>query len=310
MQMRPQLAALTLLLLAGSCDRQPPARRFAAMRAEAASAPMAAAPAGRPWFRAAPAQGPGMHLAYAHAVGLEIGGGVLAAHFAAARDRCLTTPALHCLLLRADLNTPVAVPAEDAAVSPPPPPAQSASLQLRLPHDQVAAYANALTDALPGERAGLVRVVHQSTTAEDLGRPLADVGQRVAQLQDYLASLKALGGRLTISVSDLVKIAGETAQAQTQIEQAQAEQRDLALRVDTELLDVDFQERAAPAVTPDPVQAVRDDALAILRANVAEALRVAIGALPWVPVAGVGLLVLWVVRVLVFGRRRRSRVPT
>ena len=289
-------AGLLLCALAG-CDRHaaPPAPAASAV---ATPAPAAApeAQARTPWFTPAPQQGPDMHIAYTHAVTLEVAGSVLPAHFTAARDRCLADAALHCLLLHAELGTP------GTGYGQPP---VSAELRVRLPHDQLAAYANALTAPLPGEAPGLVRVLRQSTTAEDLGRPVADVAQRVAQLSQYLASLKALGARLTISVSDLVKIASETAQAQTEIETAQAQQRTLALQVDTEALDVDFQPQPPHAAPVDPVTRVLDGAQDVLRQNAADALAFGIAAVPWIPVALVALILLAILRRVVVGRRAR-----
>ena len=250
----------------------------------------------KPWFTPSPHQQPGVHLAYTHDIELQAGGAALRAHFTAARDRCLDSPALHCILLHAAISTP---PANDGK-----PGLQTASLQLRLPHDQVAPFANALTEALPGETAGLVRVLSQSTDAEDLGRPIADVAQRTTQLSDYLASLKALGARLTISVSDLVKIAGETAQAQSQIEAGQAEQRDLSLRVDTEALNIGFSQPAPVVVAPDPVDQTWADASSTFRASAAQVLQVSIAALPWLPVLLVVVLLLAASNRLIFGRRR------
>ncbi len=287
-------------LVAVACDRVPWARQPAPPPPPAA-APMAAAPpeaAAKAWFTPSPQQQPGMHLAYTHAVELQVGGGALRAHFTAARDRCLNSPALHCLMLHASIARPQTYDGRPAT--------EAASLQVRLPHDQVTPFASALTDALPGEKAGLVRVLSQSTDAEDLSRPVADVAQRTTQLSDYLASLKALGGRLTISVSDLVKIAGETAQAQSQIEAAQAEQRDLSLRVDTESLNVSFAEPAPPVVVQDPIDQTWSQATDILRTNAAAVLQVSIAVLPWLPLALLGLLLLPLLRRLIFGRRPRA----
>ncbi len=288
-------------LAAASCDRQPARPPLPLQQGPVAdrSAPsQASAQAPTSWFTASPQLQPGLHLAYSHAVALQVGGGALRAHFTAARDRCLNTPALHCILLHAAIDAAPA--AEDGA-----PGAQTANLQLRLPHDQVAGYANALTDPLPGEPPGLVRVLRQSTDAEDLGQPIADATQRTAQLSEYLASLKALGGRLTISVSDLVKIAGETAQAQSQIEAAQAQQRDLNLQVDTERLDVSFSAPAPVVPVSDPVDQTVSDAAAIFRASAAQMLLFTIMALPWAPVALAGLLLLALLRRVIFGRRIR-----
>lgn len=279
-------AGLMAALSLAGCDRELPLRPTAKGVRQASVA-----------FAPAPPQPAGMHLAFVHAIGLQVAAGALPAHFAAARDRCVGTPALHCLLLAASLDTPGS--AQDG------PGLSSAHLQLRLPHDQVAPFANALTAPLPGERAGSVQVLRQSVTAEDLGRPIQDAAQRIAQLTDYLASLKTLGSRLTISVSDLVKIASETAQAQTQMEEIQAQARDLALRVDTEELDIDMMPLAAAVQPADPIAGVLDGARASLRANAAEALRTAIAALAWTPLAVLGLLALWIIRAIVAPRRAR-----
>ena len=277
------------LLLAG-CDKHPakPVSRGDVALAGGRQSPAVMAQAQAKWFRGAPAPVAGVHLAYSHEVGVDVAGGAMAAHFVAARDRCVNEAALHCLLLHAELS------------------GQQAELRVRLPHDQVAGFAEGLTQALPGESPGQVRVVRQATTAEDLGRPIADVAQRVAQLQQYLASLKSLGSRLTISVSDLVKIASETAQAQSQIEEVEAQQRELLLRVDTEELDVSFQE-LAPALAPhDPVAQVWGDSQELLRQNYADSLRFAIAALPWIPLGFIGLIALWIARRMVIGRRAQG----
>ncbi len=292
-------ACVLLLTAVAGCDRHPRSPAPAARQATFAAAAPAPAPevAGTPWFTPGPQQAAGAHLAYSHTVGLEVDGSVIAAHFTAARDRCLNDAALHCILLNAEFGTQPTY----GAIRP----MRSGSLRVRLPHDQIAAFANALTTPLQGEAPGLARVVRQSTTAEDLGRPIADVGQRMAQVQDYLASLKALGSRLTISVSDLVKIASETAQAQTQIEAAQAEQRELSQRVATELLEVDFQELAPAPAAVDPVAQVWADAAATFRRNLADVVEFGIAAAPWVPVGLVAAVLLVLMRWMLFGRARK-----
>jgi hypothetical protein len=313
----PVVAATVLAGLCTSCEKKPQAAHAWSGAVVPTAAAAAAPQQAKAFFQGTAQQAPGLHLAYTHAIGLEVGGGALAAHFNAARDRCLNTPALHCLLLQSEIYLPPAAAGYGGGLlgaGRPLPggerPLQggSASLRVRLPHDQIAGFANSLTETLPGEQPGLVRVLRQSTTAQDLGQPITDVNQRVSQLQDYLTSLKALGSRLTISVSDLVKIATETAQAQTQIEAAQAEQRDLTLRVDTEELDIDFQAAQSIAAPQDPIDQVLADSQDILHQNEADALRFAIAALPWVPVGFAGLIVLWIARRLIFGARRRPVV--
>ncbi len=293
------LACLGVAVALAGCDRQPagqmraPADRMVAAAAQ--SAPLARAQTG-----------PGLHLAYTHEIGLQLRAGALQAHFVAARDRCLDDAARHCLLLYAAIAASGAEDAQNAAGA-----AGSASLRVRLPHDQVAGFSAALTTPLPGEAAGLVRVIQQASAAEDMGQPVADASQHVAQLTDYLAALKVLGARLTISVSDQVKVAEETARAQTQLEEAQSRQRELLLRVDTEEVDVSFTAVQPVVPAADPVTQVMAGAQESLRRNAAEALAFGIAALPWVPAGLVGLLALWVVRRVVFGRRiTRARVES
>jgi hypothetical protein len=305
-RVRAACVTLALAFVLAACDRKPravpmaPAPAMAAPGGARFAAAKTAGLADKSWFTEGAAAGAALNLAYTHEVGLQVASGAIAAHFNAARDRCLNTPGLHCILLRADFGTSPA-DGPDATT----PPQHQGSLSLRLPHDQIAAYAASLTNPLPGEAAGLVTVTHQTMSAEDLSQPVADIGQRVAQLQSYLASLKSLGERLTIGVGDLVKIAGETAQTQTEIEAAQAEQRNLALRVTTETLDIDFTEPAPPAPKPDPIAETWAAARDIFALNVANALSVAIAAIPWIPLAIFGLILLWIIRMLLFGARRR-----
>jgi hypothetical protein len=294
-------AGACLLAVAGllaACDRKPnppiqPARHATSALAKPASSE---APAEQNWFTQAAAGGASLGLAYTHSVGLEITGGAITAHFDAARDNCLNSPTLHCILLRADLST---VPAEHAPLR------HEGSLAVRLPHDQIATFAASLTQPLKGEAPGLVRVTRQSMSAEDLSQPIVDIGQRVAQLQSYLASLKALGDRLTIGVGDLVKIAAETARTQSEIEAAQAAQRNLSRQVTTEELDVSFEEPAPVPPPTDPIAQSWADIGETFNRNVAMALDTAVGVTPWIPLAVFGLFGLWLGRIVLFGRRRK-----
>jgi hypothetical protein len=302
MSPRARLQAGSCLLafagLLAACDRNPnppaqPARPTTlALAKPAKSEP----PTEQNWFTQAAGGGAALGLAYTHSVGLEITGGAITAHFDAARDSCLNSPTLHCILLRADFST---VPSENSPLR------HQGNLALRLPHEQIANFAASLTQPLKGEAAGLVRVTRQSMTAEDLSQPIVDIGQRVAQLQSYLASLKALGDRLTIGVGDLVKIAAETARTQSEIEAAQAAQRNLARQVNTEELDVSFEEPAPVPPPTDPIAQSWAGLSETFNHNVAMALDTAVGVTPWMPLAALGLFVLWLGRLVLFGRRRK-----
>jgi hypothetical protein len=233
-------------------------------------------------------------LAYTHQIGLEIEPAAVRSHFAAARDRCLNDATLHCILLNATIGQDQSGFERDETH-------QSGQLRMRLLREQVARYANALTNPLPGEQAGMVHVVQQSTMAEDLSRPIEDTVRRMAQLADYRDRLTALAARAATHVDDLVKIAGELSQVQSKIEAAQAEQRDLGLRVATEELDVDFN-AARREDALDPLRHAWIHSREIFWRSVADALEFAITAVPWLPLLGLALLAIRFVRRLVFGK--------
>ncbi len=234
----------------------------------------------------------GLHLAYTHQLGLVVPPGTVSAHYDAARDRCLKIAAFKCVLIQASIDV------QDSGAGAQVEQVQTAHLAVRLPHDQVAPFASALSAPLPGE--GAIRVTHQSTNAVDLSQPIADSTARLAQLTSYRDSLKAFEGRLTISVGDLVKIAGELSQVQSQIEAAQAEQRDLQTRVETELLDVDFNEDRRGTIL-SPIARTWSESAATFQNSLAGALEFAIEAVPWLPVGALGLLLLAIIRRILLG---------
>jgi hypothetical protein len=253
------------------------------------------------WFAGAPRQGAGMHLAYKHSIGIEVARASLRRHFVAARDRCINEAALHCVLLSASSNgTGMERDAAEESRA-------SASLHLRLPHDFIVPFVNALTSPLPGEPPGVAQVRQQSTTAEDLGQPIADVQRRLAQLTDYRDRLQTLEKRPDIHVDDLIKIAGEMSQVQTQLEAADAEKHELAERVDTEELDIAFDE----PVREGAFEAVR---MAWARGaetfsfSMATAIEFSIAAIPWLPLLALLMLTARAARRFVFGGVRARDV--
>jgi hypothetical protein len=242
-----------------------------------------------------------MHLAYKHAIEIEVPRTSLGKHFAAARDRCANDAALHCVLISASTDgSGTARDAEGAR--------ESAALHLRLPHDLIVPFVNSLTTPLPGESLDVALVRRQSTTAEDLGQPIADVTRRLAQLNDYRDRLQTLEKRPDIHVDDLIKIASEMSQVQTQLEAADAEKRDLAKRVDTEELDVAFEE----AVSLDASDAVRTAwarGAETFGGSMATAIEFSIAALPWLPLVALLLLAARAARRFVLGGVRTRNAP-
>jgi hypothetical protein len=287
---RLSAAALFILLVSGAgCSSKPSPEQS-----------RAAAPEAKAWFQPAPQQGQGLHLAYKHDIGLDVTPSALQAHFASARDRCANEATLHCILLEASVE----VPRPDAVRAPYAVP--SAKLRVRLPHDQVARFANSLTDKLPGEADGTVTVARQSTTAEDLSRPIEDGDKRLSQLTDYRTRLNALAARPDTKVDDLVKIAGEISRVQADLEAAQAEQRELNQRVETEALDIDFESQSDHSAWA-PARIAWSDAAQIFGGSLGDALQFVIAAVPWLPLFAVALVALRLVLRFLFGVPRRTR---
>jgi hypothetical protein len=82
------------------------------------------------------------------------------------------------------------------------------------------------------------KVASQSTTAEDLAGPIADVAKQIAMLTDYRTSLEGLRGRPSNDLDALMKLTRELADVQSQIETLTGSQAGLTQRVQTELLNV------------------------------------------------------------------------
>ena len=236
-------------------------------------------------FAAGPKAAGDAKLAYSHTLTIDVAAERLAAHFGAARDRCLSDPALRCVLVESLIEQD-----PTGAVRP------HGWIAVRLPHDAVSVYVVAVTAALPGEAAAVV-VRAQGTRAEDLSRPFEDGARRLAQLSDYRARLTELAERPDTKTDDLIKIAGEVSRAQSEIEAADAQQRGLTERVESEALTIALESDLAAGGIWAPVRETWRRAGALLGESAGDALRFAIVALPWTPIA-VGILALlrWVWR--------------
>lgn len=276
------LAAVPVLALLAGCSDT---RRELRQGREAADA---AAPAP---FVSAAREGSTVKLAYRHDLTVGLAPDRVAPHFAAARDRCLAEAAT-CTLLNSSIR--------DGAGTRPP----QARIEVRLPHAAVAAYVAFVTAPLPGEAAGDVALIEQATRAEDLTASIADTGRRLAQLNDYRTRLTALAEKPDNRAEDLIKIAGELAQVQSQIEEAEGTRRTLGERVDTEIVTVTFRASQARAGAFAPVQEVWARSGPILGESAASALRFTVASLPWLPIV---LLALLLLRLVWRIRRKRAQ---
>lgn len=232
-------------------------------------------------------------LAYRHELTVGLSPQQVSRHFAASRDRCLNEASLRCVLIRSSVSE-----GKDAGARP------FAQLEVRLPHESVPAFVAFVTSPLPGEAAGDVILRDQSTRSEDLANSIADTARRLTQLADYRDRLNGLSARSDPRVEDLIKIANELSQVQSQIEELEGKRRGFEERVSTEIVAVAFRSDWARESAFVPVVNAWEKSGRTLGESAAAALRFAVASLPWLPVlALVVLMIRWVWRL----RRRKRR---
>lgn len=278
-------SGLAALAAIGGCsDSRPPKPEFQASdrRATARLNPMV-----RPLAQTSDAK-----LAYTHDLTIGLPPQRVTAHFEAARDRCLNEATLKCVLVAASIDD-----GQRPSGRP------QAQIQVRLPHDSVAPFMAFVTAPLPGEAAGDVVLRSQSTHADDLTDAIEDGGRRLAQLTAYRTRLDAIAARPDPRVEDLIRIAQELAQVQSQIEEADAKQRGLSQRVDTEIVSVALRSDEARAGPLAPVEEAWAQAGQTFGMSAGSALRFVVAGLPWIPLLLIGVFLL---RALWRLRGRRS----
>ena len=154
---------------------------------------------------------------------------------------------------------------------------------------------------LPGESKA-AEVQSRSTRAESVENEATDLDRKIAQLTAYRDGLAVIAKRPNLSVGDLIKVEGELAKTQTDLDQATAQKRNASDRIARERLSIFFGER--PSVMA-PLARVWRDASNTLIDSLAAALQFLIEAVPWLPIVlGIFFLVRWLWRLA----RRRSAV--
>jgi hypothetical protein len=209
-------------------------------------------------------------LAYAHEVSLEVERDQIATRVHALRAACVADTKSACTILEVSVND-----GEGYA---------GGRIKMRL--------APAGVDALVQIASVDAQVTERRTSAEDLAQPLADVARQLAMLNAYRERLSGLLARKESSVSDLIAVAKELANTQTQIEALASQNAQLRQRVDTDLLTMIWR---VPAVQARSAESPVGDALSAFGANFREAIGNVIGFLaqlvPWL-VIGLPSLVL------------------
>lgn len=253
------------------------------------SAPKMAEPEGvAPAAARAMAPGPSagtpanVKLAYSHALVLAMPSASIKPRYQRALDRCISDIGLGCIIISASFN------AGDAAEFLPP----TAALSVRLPHGSVAAFEADLLAPLPGQASGDAFLRSRATSAEDLTRTIADLEQRQTQLTDYRERLTALARRTDAKVEDLIKIESELSNVQSELESIAGQRKGLDERVATESLAIDFRSQSEAGTLLGPIVQAWREAGGVLGDNAGNAIRFVVAALPWAPIAGIGLVLL------------------
>jgi len=228
-------------------------------------------------------------LAYTHSLSLEMAASKVKPRFEKARDLCLNTAEMHCALVHASIQL------GNAQSSEPP----SAELSVRLPHDQIAAFEKTLLAPLEGEEKGQPILTQSTTDAEDLTYAIQDGDRRLKQASDYRDRLMALAQHAGAKVEDLIQIEEKLSEVQSTIEELTAQQRQLNLRVDTEVLNVSLSATPTFANARSPLARAWDNAAEVLGENAAQAFTFIVGALPWLPIIAILIWILgWLLRLL------------
>ena len=215
------VCTIAVVLALSGCDN-------AALKEKVAYAP---APAARMMAEPAAdkrAEPEGPKLAYSHNLSVETKADMVKPRFEQVRDACVSGAIAGCVLLNASIEEV----GFDRGRHP------VASLSVRLTHEAVGPFEQAVLKPLPGEQASDVAVVSRSTSAEDLTAAITDGDRRLAQLTDYRDRLTQLAKRGDAKVEDLIKVQSELSTTQSQIEELTAQQKRLGERVATELATV------------------------------------------------------------------------
>jgi hypothetical protein len=284
MVMLRSVCAIAMILVLSGCD----ARRSdtaGAMEVDSI-APAPRMMAGK--VAAKPAEPEGPKLAYSHNLSVETKADTVKQRFEQVRDACLDGTIAGCVLLNANIEEV----GFDRARHP------QAMLSVRLTHEAVGPFEQAVLKPLPGEQASDVAVVSRSTSAEDLTAAIMDGDRRLAQLIDYRDRLTQLAKRADAKVDDMIKVEGELSTTQSQIEDLTAQQKQLGERVATELETVQITGRAAVGQGSEIAEVLHRSAQ-ILDGAVADSLHFLIAAVPWIATFLVVMVLLPMVRILV-----------
>jgi len=232
-------------------------------------------------------------FSYMHAIALMMPHASVEPRYERARDRCLHDAALNCKLISASLDK-----SEGDNAS------YSAQLVVALPHGKIAAFEKDLTNPVGGEAKGDAAVTSSSSSAQNVTQYATTASRKVAQLSDYRDRLSALLKRPNLSVDDLIKVEGELAKTQSELDEALSQKTDVEDRVAREQVSISLTERPRATSSFRPIVEAWEDSTSTLADSTADALRFFVRLIPWLPlIAGAIFFLRWIWRI---ARRRPS----
>jgi hypothetical protein len=224
---------------------------------------------------------------YDHNLTVSMASEHIKARFERARDKCQNDPALKCKITSASFRL----------VGEPDAPLPIANLSVALPHDGVAVFEQSLLELLPGENKDDVLVKSRNTNAQNVTNQVRDIEARLSQLTNYRDRMMELSKRRGAKTDDLIKIEGEISRTQSEIEQIEAQRRDLADRIAKENLSIAFEPQSTVADALQPVRDVWQNSLRLLGDSAAAVLALVVGIIPWLPVFVLAFFALrWMIR--------------
>ncbi|NVN42874.1 DUF4349 domain-containing protein [Asaia siamensis] len=217
------------------------------------------------------------NIAYEHSLALRVSADKVGAHLATLRDYCLAQQG--CELVSAS---------EDAEDQNEGSDNRSARLSARLPHDKVEDFLKIAAAPLAGETVDAVVTQSLRTSERDLNREVTDVDRRLAQMTAYRDRLEVLEAQSAGKTDDLIKVAKELSEAQSTLERALKEKKDLSRQVDTEEVDVTYR---SARENLGPLRQRWKDSGALFSETLADLWDFLIQAVVWAPLAIIGLLI-------------------
>jgi len=219
----------------------------------------------------------GITLSREHHVVVEVREGDLEAHFRRVAGRCSTDPPDHCTILQSDLST-----------------GDSPAGQMRLRIDPPA------VEDLISFASADGKLVHRSTTIEDLAEAIQDTQTRLEMLTNYRKQLLELQAKAGTNIDAAIKIASELSTVQSNLESAAGEAAYQSKRTATDIVALEFIVPARSAYWR-PVRESLRDFVANLSAGLSQAITAVAYIVPWLLVVIPGLYLLR------FLWRRRAR---